>query len=70
MTPVVALIWFICMATAVFVVLAGGVFLAARSGNPPNEQRTRVHVWSHAWSGHRSGGVRAHAWLPHHKHAA
>lgn len=46
MTPVEALIWFICMTTAVFIVLAGGVFLAARSGNP-HVRRAHAHAWSH-----------------------
>lgn len=52
MTPVEALIWFICMTAAVFCVLAGGVFLAARSGSP------HVHH-EHAW---------AHALMPLHRH--
>jgi hypothetical protein len=58
MTPVEALIWFICMTTAVFVVLAGGVFLAARSGDP-HVRRARTHA-------------RLHLGLPmhHHKHAS
>lgn len=57
MTPVEALIWFICMTTAVFVVLAGGVFLAARSGNP-HVRRAHAHA-------------RMHLGLPlrHHRHA-
>ncbi|HET8603640.1 MAG TPA: hypothetical protein VFM09_06905 [Marmoricola sp.] len=44
MTAVEALIWFVCMTTAVFLTIAVGVFLAARSGNPHVQ---REHAWAH-----------------------
>jgi hypothetical protein len=45
MTAVEALSWVVCLTTAVFLTIATGVFLAARSGNP------HVHherAWAHA----------------------
>jgi UPF0716 family protein affecting phage T7 exclusion len=45
MTPVVALVWFVCMTVAVFLTIAAGVFLAARSGT---EHPHREHAWAHA----------------------
>jgi hypothetical protein len=63
MTAVGALIWFVCMTTAVFATIAVGVFLAARSGNP------RVHdEAAHAGSRSRRPRLRWHLPVLRHRH--